>query len=193
MPLPRERAMLQVPTFLGPINASTTLDARVPAWYTLGMDEVALPALTNQEDSFALAIIEYGGNLGAAWKAVYGEDEKNPAAKARAMLTRPEVAKRIQQLSVAVEEHAYISLGSHLTKLAEIRDLAIATEHLKVALSAETKRGEAAGFYTPRTQAKDPNTASDSVPHVVINIGSSPASVQDWAAKHGKPPVVIDI
>lgn len=162
-------------------------------WYTTSMDEVNLPALTNAEDTFALAIIEYGGNLGAAWKSVFGENEKNAASKARELLTRPEVAKRVQQLSVAVEEHAYISLGSHLVKLAEIRDLAIATGQLKTALGAETKRGEAAGFYARHQAAKDPNTAPEASPHVVINIGSSSSNVHEWANKHGKQPVVIDV
>jgi phage terminase small subunit len=157
------------------------------------MDDAKLPALSSAEDTFALAVIEYGGNLGAAWKSVFGPNETNATAKARELITKPEVALRIQQLSTAVEEHAYISLGSHLTKLAEIRDLAIATDQLKTALGAETKRGEAAGFYTSRLLTKDPNAPAESSPHVVINIGSSSANVQEWAAKHGKQPVVIDI
>jgi hypothetical protein len=149
-------------------------------------------ALTNEEDSFALAIIEYGGNLGAAWNSVYGETS-NAAAKARELLSRPEVASRIQQLTIAVQEHAFISLGSHLTKLAEIRDLAVASDQLKVALGAETKRGEAAGFYTPKNVTKDPNAPAEGNPSVVINIGSSAANVHDWSKKHGQAPVVIDI
>lgn len=154
------------------------------------MNAVVPVTLTNEEDSFALAVIEYGGNLGAAWRAVFG-DHSRAAGKAREMLTRPEIAKRIQQLSVAVEEHAYISLGSHLTKLAEIRDLAIATDQLKTALGAEKARGEAAGFYTGKLT--DPDAPNEGKAAVNIFIGANtPSNVQDWATKHGKTPIIIE-
>lgn len=171
------------------------LDTSPCTWYTIGMSGVQLPSLSTELDTFALAVIEYGGNLGAAYRSVFGEEVRNPAAKAREMVTRPEVASRIQQLSVAVEEHAYISLGSHLTKLAEIRDLAIGTDQLKVALGAEAKRGEAAGFYAGKLNSLpgSPETPANTNPSVIINIGTSSANVQEWAAKHGKAPVVIDI
>jgi hypothetical protein len=146
--------------------------------------------LTNQEDSFALAIIEYGGNLGAAYRSVYGSDVKFPIAKAQELLCRPEVAKRVQLLSIAVEEHAHISLGSHLMQLAHIRDLGIETKQLKVALTAERSRGEAVGFYNKTIPQPHDGERS----FVTINfVGSSPTNVQDWAAKHGKPPLIIDV
>ena len=149
--------------------------------------------LTTEEDTFALAVIEYGGNLGAAYCAAFGDDVKNPVAKARELLTRPDIASRIQKLSLAVEEHAYISLGSHMTQLAEIRDLAKGLKQMKVALEAEQSRGQVAGYYAGKNGARDPNKPANDSPHVVINIGTPSASVQDWAAKHGKPPVIIDV
>lgn len=153
-----------------------------------------VPALTNQEDSFALAIIEYGGNFGAAYRSVFGDDVKNPSAKARELLTRPEVAKRIQELSVAIEEHAHISLGSHLTKLAEIRDFAINTNQLKTALAAERSRGEAAGFYGLKPGTHNPDASPDGKASVTINIvGGSPSNIQEWSARHGKPPLIVDV
>lgn len=159
------------------------------------MAEVQLPALSTELDTFALAIIEYGGNLGAAYRSVFGEDVRNPASKARELITRPEVALRIQKLSQAVEEHAYISLGSHLTKLAEIRDLAIGSDQLKVALGAETKRGEAAGFYAGKLNSRpgSPEGPVEGNPSVVINIGNSSSNIQEWAQKHGNAPLIIDI
>ena len=184
---------LTSPKFAGPFHpamSSRALDSRARVWYTRGMTSASL-ALTTQEDSFALAVIEYSGNLGAAYRSVFGEDVTAPVAKARELLTRPEIAKRIQALSVAVEEHAYVSLGSHLIKLAEIRDLAVGKDQLKVALQAEQARGTAAGFYREIPKEGDP--AKDGRPSVVINIGKSSANVQDWSAKHGKPPIVIDV
>lgn len=148
--------------------------------------ELALP-ISSSEDTFCLAIIEYGGNLGAAYRAAFGSHTTNGVARARELLLRPEIAKRVQQLGQSVEEHALISLGSHLVKLAEIRDLAIETEQLKVAVQAEIKRGEVAGFY--KDKVADPGARS---PSVNVFIGSSPSNVNDWAAIHGKAPVIIE-
>lgn len=148
-----------------------------------------VPILTTDEDTFCLAVIECGGNLPAAYRQVFG-DVSNAGAKARLLIQRPEIAKRVQALTVAVEEHALVSLGSHLIKLAEIRDLAMGTAQLKVALAAETKRGEAAGFYAGKVA--DPKKAS-SGPSVVINIGKTPQDVTEWAANRGNAPVVVDI
>ena len=149
--------------------------------------------LTDEDRTFALAVIEYGGNLGAAARAAYGDEVRHPIAFAREKLCQPEIAKYVQALSAATEEHAFISLGSHLTKLAEIRDLAIGTDQLKVALAAEKSRGEAAGFYAaakgPFGKAADDGPKN---PSVVINVGSSPVSVSDWASKHGSG-TVIDV
>lgn len=148
-----------------------------------------VPTLTSEEDTFCLAVIECGGNLAAAYRQSFGE-AGNPSTRARLLIQRPEIAKRIQQLTVAVEEHALVSLGSHLVKLAEIRDLAIGTDQLKVALAAETKRGEAAGFYAGKVADKG---SSGSSPSVVINIGKTPQDVTEWAARHGAKPVVVDV
>lgn len=152
---------------------------------------VTLPQLTSEEDTFALAIIEYGGNLAAAYRSVFaGEDEKipNAAAKARELLSKPHIAKRIHQLTLAVEEHALISLGSHLVKLAEIRDISIHTGNLKIALGAEVKRGEAAGFYANKIAQKP----GEGGPMVQVTINAPAGSIADWGAKHGKMPVVVD-
>jgi hypothetical protein len=152
-------------------------------------DVVVTPPLSVDEDTFALAVIEYGGNLGAAYRSVYG-DKHNAAAQARLMITRPEIAKRIHELTVATEEHALISLGSHLMQLARLRDLAVDKDQMKVALTAEVKRGEVAGFYTGKAPAKNPNQAPAG-PSVTINIGTSPKDVKEWAAKQGT--TVIDV
>lgn len=186
---------------MGPFRALCPLTAGPSAWYTTRMSEnsqsttTELALLTQEEDTFCLAVIEFGGNLGAAYRSAFGEGVTHATAKARELMCRPEVARRIQTLAKAVEEHALISLGSHLVKLAEIRDLAIGTGQLKVALGAETKRGEAAGFYTEKLAGPKTPGAGPSAPSVMINISSnSPASVQDWATKYGKGgTVVIDV
>lgn len=142
--------------------------------------------LSTQDDTFCLAIIEYGGNLGAAYRSAFGVEMSNPAAKARELLMRPDIAKRVQQLGSVIEEHALFSLGSHLTMLARIRDLAIDTDQLKVAVQAEVKRGEAAGVY------KDKVPAQQNKSSVNVFIQNTPTNVTDWASAHGKVPVIIE-
>lgn len=161
------------------------------------MSQEFLPSevvLSSQDDTFCLAVIEFGGNLAAAYRSAFGDDVTNPTARARELMTRPEVARRIARLTEAVEESALISLGSHLTKLAEIRDISITTGQLKTALAAEVKRGEAAGFYTDKLPAGKNPGSGPSNPSVVVNIGTrTPANVQEWAARSGKGTVIVDV
>lgn len=157
-----------------------------------GSTEVMIPCLTNEEDSFCLAVIEYGGNLGAASRSVW-PDVTHPIARARELLSRPEIAKRVQQLSAAVDEHSGISIGAHLTQLAHIRDLAIGQNQLKVALGAELARGQVAGFHSPKLPTKQPGDLEDGKAAVQIFIGASPANIQEWGKQHGKAPVIIEM
>jgi len=108
--------------------------------------------LTVDEDTFALAVIEYGGNLRAAWIAAFGEHH-TPTAKARELLAVPRIAKRVQALTAAIADSSLISLGSHLLELANIRDMAKFNGQLKVALEAEKSRGTVAGFYAGKESA----------------------------------------
>jgi len=114
--------------------------------------KIDFPPLDPEDDKFALAVVEYNGNLGAAYEAVFGRDQYS-MAKAREIITRPEIAHRIAYLARVVDEQTLISLGSHLVKLAEIRDSALHTNQHAVALKAERYRGEVAGFYKQRSES----------------------------------------
>lgn len=111
--------------------------------------------LSPDEDNFALAVVEYSGNVRAAYTSVYGED-RNATARGKALMALPHIAARIAELNGTVRESALISVESHLVELANIRDLAKATGSLKVALAAERSRGEVAGFYVTRVQENLP-------------------------------------
>jgi len=102
--------------------------------------------LSPAEENFVLAVIEYAGNLKAAWISVFGESS-SPRARAHAMLLRPEISARYHELTKTVKDLSLVTLESHVSELAEIRDLAKVTGSLKVALAAERARGEAAGLY----------------------------------------------
>ena len=143
-----------------------------------------LAPLSLLDDSFCLAVVEFEGNLGAAYRAVFGDNAVSPTAKARELLCRPEIAKRVNQLSRAVDEDALISLGSHLSALARLRDEAARMGQIKAAVTAEVKRGEAAGLYAKHL----PKGAADDIngrPSVTINIGNTPVSIEEWSKKYG--------
>lgn len=110
-------------------------------------EELDLPPLSVDEDSFALAYIEHGGNVAQAFRDVFGMEVSSPTARGQALLAKPQVVARINELSTAVKDSALVSAGIHLQELAVIRDLAKHQGQLKVALQAERNRGEVAGLY----------------------------------------------
>jgi hypothetical protein len=149
--------------------------------------------LSSQEDNFCLGVIEYGGNIGAAYRAAFGIGITNPAARGKSLINRPDIALRIKQLAEAAQDHALISLGSHFMQLARIRDLAVNIGDMRTGLAAEVKRGELARFY----QEQAPKDPTDGAKFVQINfVGGmqGAASPLDWAQKFGagKQPVVIE-
>lgn len=129
--------------------------------------------LSAQEDTFALGVIEYGGNLRQAYEYAFGVGVPNPTAKGRALLNDPRIAARIRDITEAVHDSALISLGGHLVELADIRDLAKYQGQLKVALSAEEARGRVVGYYIGKEgTVKNRGTAPGDNPMVVIQINN---------------------
>lgn len=134
-----------------------------------------LPPLTAKEDMFALAVIEYGGNLKKAYEEAFGIGDFAPTAKARELMNRPEIAFRIRQITEAAHEGALMSLGSHLMELADIRDLAKDQGQLKVALNAEEARGRVYGLYVGKEgpSARGNTGPSKGGPMVMISISTT--------------------
>src|SRR6266705_2361569 len=85
------------------------------------------PPLTQDEETFALAIIETSGNVAAAYKMPFGTDSYMPLAKGKELLCKPAIALKIRAITDAVQEASLISVGAHLDQLATIRDLSIVT------------------------------------------------------------------
>lgn len=148
----------------GPVVSEIVVQAPAPV---VKVEEPEFKPLTTEEDTFALAVIEHGGNLRAAYLDTFGENSKNPLAKARVLLARPEIAARVQELTIAVADASLISLGSHMMELAEIRDLGKVTGQLKTALEAEKMRGVAAGLYNGKGGSGSPGNNSAN-PMVVV-------------------------
>lgn len=118
--------------------------------------EALYPPLTKQEEDFCLAVIEFEGNIGKAYRAVFGDEEALPSARGKEILAKPAAALRIKAITDAVGEATLISVGAHLDSLARIRDLSIAQGELKTAYQAERSRGEAVGIYQKHDKNKNP-------------------------------------
>lgn len=129
-----------------------TMDDEPPAVQTTSVQLIppAPPVLTTEEDSFALAYIEYSGNMVLAYEAVYGPSNARGVGYAMELLQKPHVVARIAQLQYVGHEQNLITLGAHLQELAVIRDLGKQTGQLRVSLMAEQARGEAGGLYNDK-------------------------------------------
>jgi hypothetical protein len=156
---------------VSPMAAAVRRDAPMVATEVVDV----LPALTAMEDSFCLAVIEYNGNLSAAYKSVFG-DVARPLASARGLMQRPEIIARVKSLTETVQEAVLVSMASHVTELADIRDLAKVQGNLKVALGAERARGEVAGLYIGKI-GNAPGKPADVNVGVIVHV----ATPQDGA------------
>ncbi len=139
------------------------------------------PKLTTQEDTFALAVIECAGNVGAAYRMAFGEDVQFAAAKGKQLLGDVRIQERINGIMNKIQDSNLITLGAHLSELADIRDTAKATGQIKVALDAERSRGEAGGLYAKHQAA----IAGDSVNVVQINMMTPDQLMQHANRKMG--------
>jgi hypothetical protein len=124
------------------------------------------PPLTQDEETFALAVVESSGNIAAAYRMTYGQEVQFPLSRGKQLLCKPAIALKIREITEVIQDASLISVGAHLHELAEIRDLAKATGQLKTALAAERNRGEAVGIY----QKHDAKNKSGSTQAVQVNI-----------------------
>lgn len=121
------------------------------------------PPLTQAEDTFALAVIECGGNINSAYKMTFGVDSPFPLARGKELLSKPQIALRIKEITDKIQDASLISMGAHLYELADIRDLAKTSGQLKVALSAERARGEVVGLYDNFASGGKNNSGATSI------------------------------
>ena len=115
--------------------------------------------LTQKQEAFCLAFVETG-NASEAYRRAYRAKkmaEKTVHECASRLLADRKVAARVAALRAKAADQAGLTLETHLEKLAELRDLAVADGQLDAAIRAETKRGEAAGLYPDRSKAVNVN------------------------------------
>lgn len=127
---------------LTPVTPLTQMDTDVTT-----LPEVVYPPCTNEEDTFALAVVEAGGNVAGAHKLAFPDyTGADRLVKGNLLLQRPQVALRIRDLTDAIQESSLISVGAHLQQLASIRDHALFLGQTKTALNAEIQRAEVVGI-----------------------------------------------
>ncbi|MGX5660007.1 terminase small subunit [Castellaniella ginsengisoli] len=109
-------------------------------------------ALTQKQESFCLAYIETG-NASEAYRRSYSAGGMKPETvnrKAKALLDDGKIAARLQDLRRPAVEAAQMTLESHLARLAFLSKKAERARQYSAAITAETNRGRAAGFYTEK-------------------------------------------
>lgn len=113
--------------------------------------------LSPREYAFCLAYVKH--NVGArAYREAYQYQGKAEYAAKRSglLLKKPLIRAAIEKLKDPVLQESKMSLEAHLDNLRAIRDKALQEKVLRIALDAEIKRGEAAGFYVERSESGKP-------------------------------------
>lgn len=114
-------------------------------------------SLTPRQTAFCGFIVEGDDQTEAYRKAYKCPDAsiKSITERASRLMRNSNISAMIAGLRVPVVERLQMSLESHLTELASLRDAARAKEQFSAAISAEVSRGKAAGFYVERSEVED--------------------------------------
>jgi hypothetical protein len=115
-------------------------------------------AWTEKKEKFCLAFME-SGNQSEAYRTVYNTKNMGPATinnEASKLFNSHEITVRLEELRAPIRERAGLTLESHLDKLAELRDAALASEQFGASITAETNRGKASGLYVERVEQSGP-------------------------------------
>jgi phage terminase small subunit len=110
--------------------------------------------LTVKQDKFCIAYMETG-NASKAYRQAYDDRGMLPATvnrKAKELLDNGKITARLKELKKPVIEKAQITFEGHLDELKKLRDLAIESNQLATAISAEIARGKASGYYVTKSQ-----------------------------------------
>lgn len=106
--------------------------------------------MTAKQKAFVTEYLREKNATQAAIKAGYSR--KTARSIGSELLTNPDIAKAIEARQERVAERADLTLETHIQKLGELRDAALAKEQYGAAINAEVKRGEVSGFYVKRTE-----------------------------------------
>ncbi len=104
--------------------------------------------LTSSEETFCREFAATRNALVAYAKAFPGyKDTRIQRLESAAMLKNPIISGRIDELTESVSSVNAFTFEEHMYELQKIRDAAMASNQMKVALEAEVTRGKLVGFY----------------------------------------------
>lgn len=112
--------------------------------------------LTPKQEKFAQGVAS-GMSRVDAYRAAYdcsGMKDSTVHRNAFTAMQNSKIVARVEELQKPVIEAVQLTLEEHLAELKALRDGAKNKEDFGSAIKAETKRGEACGFYKQKTEAK---------------------------------------
>ena len=112
--------------------------------------------LTPKQEKFAQGVAS-GMTQADAYRAAYDCSRMKDSTvqrNASALMKDNKISARVGELQKSVVEAVQLTLEEHLRVLEELRDGARDKQDYGSAIKAETKRGEACGFYKQRSESK---------------------------------------
>ncbi len=114
---------------------------------------VAAAALTPKQARFVNAYL-LESNATKAYQLAYGGSQNTAAVEGHRSLRIPKIAAELAKRQAKAAARADLTLQSHLNRLNELADAAAGAEQYSAAVTAETNRGKASGFYIDRQEVK---------------------------------------
>lgn len=99
---------------------------------------------------FVAEYLKDGNGKAAAIRAGY--PASNARIQASKLLAKPEIKAAVAAARSQAAADAELTLAGHLRELADLRDEASRCKQYGAAITAETNRGKAAGFYSERIE-----------------------------------------
>ena len=116
-----------------------------------------MAAITQKQEAFCQAIIS-GSTQVDAYRTAYAKPEgtriKLMYEEACKLMQTATIVKRLTELRAPAVKKAGMTLESHLEDLQRLRNMAVKDKQYAAAITAETSRGRAAGFYVDKKEIR---------------------------------------
>lgn len=113
-------------------------------------------SITSKQEAFCQAIIS-GSSQSEAYRIAYSTKNMKSTTvseEAYAVMQSPTIINRIAELRAPAVRAAGMTLESHLADLQRLRNMAVKEKQYAAAITAETSRGRAAGFYVDKKEIR---------------------------------------
>ena len=115
-----------------------------------------MATITQKQEEFCQAIIS-GSSQSEAYRSAYSTanmKNKTVNEEACAIMKSSTIINRIAELRAPAVKKAGMTLESHLEDLQRLRNMAVKEKQYAAAITAETSRGRAAGFYVDKKEIR---------------------------------------